>query len=678
LSLSPKLKMSQVFYLANFLQTYFMNFPKQKIYKALLILALVLAVLFSGLYFFRNSLLKQAIAKVTHKMNVDYNSTFSVKSASFDGLSTIKLSDVILVPKNADTLFHIHKIETSISLSSLLIGDVQVGTLKINNGYVQFVKKGKIRNFDAFLKRDKSEEQDTNEKRKYATFAYRIISQLLNLVPTDMNLENLNFRIDDNGKKASIAISKLVLENKQLATDLHVQSKDFDQRWNIKGFADPRNKKADIRFFNLDTGAIRVPYLDERYNLKASFDSIRLNVENIDKDGSELHIDGYTSITNLKINHPKIASKDVVIKSARFDYRFLLGDDFISIDSTSNMQLNKIKVKPYVSYNTEKDTVYTLKVAIPKMKAQDFIVSLPDGLFTHFQGMEATGNFDYKLDFKFNKNKPNTLVFDSKINKENLRITKYGEANLNKLNGEFVYRAIIQNVLQRPILVGNANPNYTPIDQISPYLRKSVLTTEDPSFFSHRGFINEAFKQSILKNIRTKKFSRGASTISMQLIKNVFLTREKTVSRKLEEILLVYILENNRIVSKERMLEVYFNIIEWGPNVYGIGEASHFYFQKPPSALNVDECLYLATIIPKPRKFMYQFNEQGNLKDYAIKNQKFLKNLMFRRGLLIPEDTIGQLPVYISGNARSLIKIKAPDSTVVPADSLSISDEFDL
>jgi len=654
-----------------------MKFPKQKIYKALLILVLVLGVLFLALYFFRDSLLKQAIAKVTLKMNTEYDSKFSVKSASFEGLSGIKLTDVILVPNNADTLCHIQKIETSISLSNLFIGDVQVGTLKINNGYIQFVKKGKVRNFDAFLKRDK-EDSDTNEKRKYGAFAYRIISKLLNLVPTDMKLENLNFKIDDNGKKASIAIKKLVLDNKQLETNLHVKSKNFDQRWNIKGFADPRNKKADIRFFNLDTGAIRVPYLDERYNFKASFDSIRLNVANIDKDGSELHIDGYTSITNLKINHPKIASKDVIIKNARFDYRFLLGDDFISIDSTSTMQLNKIKVKPYISYNTEKDTVYTLKVDIPKMKAQDFIVSLPDGLFTHFQGMEATGDFNYNLDFKFNKNKPNTLVFDSKLNKQDLRITKYGEADLNKLNGEFVYRAIIQNVLQRPVLVGNANPNYTPIDQISPYLQKCVLTTEDPSFFSHRGFINEAFKQSILKNIRTKKFSRGASTISMQLIKNVFLTREKTLSRKLEEILLVYILENNRVVSKQRMLEVYFNIIEWGPNVYGIGEASHFYFQKSPSALNVDECLFLATIIPKPRKFMYQFNDEGNLKDYAVKNQKFLRNLMFRRGLLIPEDTIGQFPVYISGNARSLIRIKAPDSTAVKNDSLSMEEEFDL
>ena len=654
-----------------------MKFPKRKIFKVLGILAIVVVMVFLGFYFFRDVLLKQAIAKVTLKMNTEYNSKFSVKSASFDGLSGIKLTDVILVPNNADTLCHIQKIETSISLSNLLIGDVQVGTLKINNGYIQLVKKGKVRNFDAFLKKDTSD-SDKNEKRKYATFAYRIISKLLNLVPTDMKLENLEFKIDDNGKKASIAINKLVLNNKQLETSLHVQSKDFDQRWNIKGFADPRNKKADIRFFNLDTGAIKVPYLDERYNLKASFDSIRLNVANIDKDGSELHIDGYTSIANLKINHPKIASKDVVIKNARFDYRFLLGDDFISIDSTSTMQLNKIKVHPYVSYNTEKDTVYTLKVAIPKMQAQDFIVSLPDGLFTHFQGMEATGNFDYQLDFKFNQNKPNALVFDSKLNKENLKITKYGEANLNKLNGEFIYRAIIQNVLQRPVLVGNANPNYTPLDQISPYLRKSVLTTEDPSFFSHRGFINEAFKQSILKNIRTKKFSRGASTISMQLIKNVFLTREKTLSRKLEEILLVYILENNRVVSKERMLEVYFNIIEWGPNVYGIGEASRFYFQKSSSELSLDECLFLATIIPKPRKFMYQFNDQGNLRDYAVQNQKFLSNLMLRRGVLVSEDTIGRLPVYVSGNARSLLRIKAPDSTAIPVDSLSIEDEFDL
>ena len=232
-------------------------------------------------------------------------------------------------------------------------------------------------------------------------------------------------------------------------------------------------------------------------------------------------------------------------------------------------------------------------------------------------------------------------------------------------------------MLQRPILVGNANPNFTPLDQISPYLQKSVLTTEDPSFFSHRGFINEAFKQSIIKNIKTKKFSRGASTISMQLVKNVFLTREKTLSRKLEEILLVYLLENNRIASKERMLEVYFNVIEWGPNIYGIGEAAQFYFQKSPIDLTLKECLFLATIVPKPKKFMWQFDNEGNLKSYAAQQQKFISNLMLRRGLLTAEDTIGiSNPLQITGNAHSLLNLKVQDS--VPVDSLSVEETYEF
>ncbi len=654
-----------------------MRTRKQKIILAAKIIIGTILVLFIALFVFRNMVLQQTIAKVSIKMERDYNSNFSIKKASFVGLSGLNFSEIILVPKNADTLFNIQKMKTSVNLWRLLVGDVQLGTLEIENGSIQLVKNKKGRNFDAFLKKDKEETTDFNEKRDYAQFAYRIISRMLNLVPTDMKVENLSFKLDDNGKKTILNFQKLRLVNKHLETSIKVETKAFTQRIRIQGFADPRNKKADIRFFNIDTGAIKVPYIDERYGLKSSFDSIQLNIQNIEKSGGELHIDGFASIANLMINHKKIAHKDVVLKNAKFDFRFLLGSDFISIDSSSTAEFNKVKLHPYLAYETEEDTIYKLKVAIPKMKAQDFIASLPDGLFTHFQGMQAEGNFEYNLDFMFNKNKPNQLVFDSKLKKENLRITKYGEANLNKLNEEFVYRAIINNVLQRPVLVGLANPNYTPLDRISPYLQKCVLTSEDPSFFSHRGFINEAFKQSILKNIRTKKFSRGASTISMQLIKNVFLTREKTVSRKLEEILLVYILENNRIASKERMLEVYFNIIEWGPNVYGIGEAAQFYFQKSPMDLNLKECLFLATIVPKPKKFMWQFDNEGNLKSFAKQQQKFLGNLMLRRGLLIPEDTIGQsIPLQITGNAHSFLNIKVQDS--IPVDSLAVEEPFEF
>jgi hypothetical protein len=653
-----------------------MKTRKQKILLASKIVVAVILITIIGLFSFRETLLQQIIAKTTTKMEVDYDSSFLVKKASFEGLSGINLTDITLVPKNADTLFKIQKMRTSVNIWRLLIGDVQLGTLEIKNGFVQLTKKGDVKNFAAFLKRNKEEEK-SNDKKDYAAFAYRIISKVLNLIPTDMDVENLTFKLNDNGKKATIDIKKLVLANKELETSIHVKTNTFAQRWKIKGFADPRHKKADIRFFNIDTGAIKVPYFDERYNLISSFDSIRLNIENIDKSGGELHIDGFTSIANLKINHKRIAQKDVLIKNARFDYRLLLGSDFISVDSSSTVQFNKIKFHPYLAYETEEDTIYKLKVNIPKMKAQDFISSLPNGLFTHFQGMEAEGTFDYNLDFKYNKNKPTDLVFNSNLKKENLKITKYGEANLNKLNGEFIYRAIIQGVLQRPVLVGAANPNYTPLDQISPYLQKCVLTTEDPSFFSHHGFINEAFKQSIAKNIRTRKFARGASTISMQLIKNVFLTREKTLSRKLEEILLVYILENNRIVSKERMLEVYFNIIEWGPNVYGIGEASQFYFQKTPADLSFNECLFLARVIPSPKKFMYQFNDEGNLRDSAAKQVSFLTNLMIRRGLLTIDDTIFKSqPTILTGPAKSYLHIKVKDSTAV--DSLAVKEEFEF
>jgi hypothetical protein len=653
-----------------------MKTRKQKTTILLVVFAATFLVLSVAFFVFRDYLLQQAITKASTKMEQQYNSNLSVKKASFEGLSGVNLTEITLVPNNADMLFRIKKMKTSVSVWHLLLGEVQLGTLEIQNGLVQLVQKGKVKNFAAFLKKE-DKEPTIKDKRDYAAFAYRIISKTLNLVPTDMRIENLTFKLDDNGKKATIDIKKLTLIDKEIETSINVHTNTFSQRWSIKGFADPRNKKADIRFFNMDKGAIKIPYFDERYNLKSSFDSIRLKISNIDKSGDELHIDGFTSIVNLRINHPKIASKDILIKNARFDYRLLLGSDFISVDSSSTAQFNAIKFHPYMAYETKLDTIYSLKVAIPKINTQDFISSLPDGLFTHFQGMRAEGTFDYKLDLRFNKNKPNELVFDSNLKKENLKITKYGEANLNKLNGPFTYRASIRDVLQRPVLVGAANSNYTPLAQISPYLIKCVLTTEDPSFFSHHGFINEAFKQSIVKNIKTKKFSRGASTISMQLVKNVFLTREKTVSRKLEEILLVYILENNRIVSKERMLEVYFNIIEWGPNVYGIGEASHFYFQKNPSELTLNECLYLARIIPSPKKFMYQFNDQGKLRDFAEKQEKFLINIMTRRGLINVGDTIYKLqPMIISGAAKSLIRLRVQDSTSI--DTVAIKNGFEF
>jgi hypothetical protein len=642
------------------------------------IIALTLiALLVIGYFAFRNIILEKVIAKVKEKAQTEYNSNFSVKEAKFRGISGVDLTDVALVPNNADSLFRFQSIKADVSIVKILLGDVQLEGLELKNGFVQLVKKDSIKNFDAFLKgsKDTLDVEPVSDKKDYARKMYRIVSQLLDLVPTDMKLQNLSLRVNDNGKKASVSLQELSLKDQQLETAIRVTTNTFTQRWRIKGLADPRDRKADLKFFNLDTGAIRVPYLDERYNLKAGFDSIHVNLSNLEMSGGELRVDGFAAINGLRINHKKIATKDVYINRARFDYNLVFGPDFVRVDSTSTGTLGRLKFHPFAEYNIEKDTTYTLKIDIPKMKAQDFIESLPKGLFSHFEGMVAEGSFDYKLDFKYNKNKPRDIILNSTLNKEGLKILKYGEADLNKINGNFVYRAIENGRLQRPITVGYG-PNYTPLGHISPFLRHAVLTSEDPSFFRHKGFINEAFKQSIIKNIKTKKFARGGSTISMQLVKNVFLTREKTLSRKLEEILLVYVLENQRIASKERMLEVYFNIIEWGPNVYGIAEASRFYFQKHPSELSLKECLFLASIIPSPKRFMWQFDDQGELRTAYSRHQERLTKLMFQRGILHTQDTLYQInKLMISGPARSYIKVRDEVELVKPDPEM---DEFDF
>ncbi len=625
-----------------------------------------------GAYLFRNLILEEVIAKAEHKFRTDYNAEFSIKKSSFIGISEVQMSNILLVPKNADTLLSVENVKTKINVYKLLTGDLQIENLELKNGFIQLVKNKKGKNFVEFLKSDKKEITEKSEKRDYAEFASKLIYKVLDLVPENILIENVTFKLDDLGKKLILKMPRLNLKNDNLETKLYVTTNTFSQIWNVSGTANPRKKIADLIIQNSDSTQIKLPYIDEKFKLISSFDNLHLKIIKIETESGDLHINGMASVDNLTVNNPKLANKDVVFKKSKFDFKLLFSSNFIAIDNGSVLELNNIKVNPYAEYNTENDVIYKFRANINKMKAQDFINSLPTGLFSHFGGMQATGNFVYNVNFKFNKNKPWQLTFNSNLQKENLKIIKYGSANLDKLNTDFTYNSIEKGILQRPIEVSLLNPNYATLNQISPYLQQCVLTCEDPSFFTHKGFITEAFRQSILKNIRTNKFARGGSTISMQLVKNIFLTREKTISRKLEEILLVYILENNRIATKNRMLEVYFNIIEWAPDIYGIGEAAQFYFQKKPIDLTLKECLFLATIIPSPKKFMYNFDGSGNLKSSADKRQEFIRKIMIKKGLIVNDSILQSNNLIITGNARKFLNLKVLDSVVV--DSLNIEE----
>ena len=162
---------------------------------------------------------------------------------------------------------------------------------------------------------------------------------------------------------------------------------------------------------------------------------------------------------------------------------------------------------------------------------------------------------------------------------------------------------------------------------------------------------------------KEKRFKRGGSTISMQLVKNVFLTRNKTIARKLEEALIVWMIEHNRLVSKDRMLEVYLNIIEWGPGIYGIGPASRYYFNKRPGELSLEESIFLAMIIPRPKWFAYLFDESGHLKPYTSDFFRLIAGHLVRREIISPEQREAMLPALsLQGDAR--LRLKQPVDTL--------------
>jgi monofunctional biosynthetic peptidoglycan transglycosylase len=141
---------------------------------------------------------------------------------------------------------------------------------------------------------------------------------------------------------------------------------------------------------------------------------------------------------------------------------------------------------------------------------------------------------------------------------------------------------------------------WVPLDDVSERVLQALVMGEDASFFSHRGFDFYEIKESIKRNIERGGYSRGASTITQQLAKNLFLSTEKSLHRKIQEALLTRRLE--RDLSKRRILEIYLNVIEWGDDIYGIEAAARTYLGKRASQLDAAEAALLVAMIPNPRR----------------------------------------------------------------------------
>jgi len=146
---------------------------------------------------------------------------------------------------------------------------------------------------------------------------------------------------------------------------------------------------------------------------------------------------------------------------------------------------------------------------------------------------------------------------------------------------------------------------YSKLSNISPYLPKAIVITEDGSFWSHRGFDLQEMQNSLKSNLEKGRFARGGSTISQQLAKNLFLSKDKTLVRKFIEAIITVRLE--KVLTKKEIMEKYLNVVQFGKDIYGVKQAAKFYFKKEPHELNVTESAFFAFLLPNPEVYSKSF-----------------------------------------------------------------------
>lgn len=172
--------------------------------------------------------------------------------------------------------------------------------------------------------------------------------------------------------------------------------------------------------------------------------------------------------------------------------------------------------------------------------------------------------------------------------------------------------------------------SWVPLKKISPYLIKAVLIAEDDKFYRHAGFDLEALEKALEKNLQAGKIKYGGSTISQQTAKNLFLSPSKNPVRKIQEAILTFRLE--RTLSKKRILEIYLNIAEWGEGIFGIEEASRFYYHKSAAGLTPWEAARLSSVLPNPLKYNPLRNSP-----YVEKRSRLIYYIMKKRGIIKEE-----------------------------------------
>ncbi len=256
------------------------------------------------------------------------------------------------------------------------------------------------------------------------------------------------------------------------------------------------------------------------------------------------------------------------------------------------------------------DLHVAFKLRVPSTPCQVLLEAAPPALLPQLQGLRMGGTLGLDARVDFDTAAPKDTQVEWNLHNRCTVLEIPEDVDPERFRQPFAQLVLDAKGELAELMTGPGTPAWVPLSEISPYIETALVVCEDSRFFTHKGFDDKAIRDSIGDNLRAGRFVRGASTLSMQLAKNLYLGREKTLSRKLQEAVFTLLLEER--LSKQDILELYLNVVEFGPGVYGIRNAAMYYFNAHPGELSLGQAMYFGSILPSPKA--KHFKPDGTLK----------------------------------------------------------------
>jgi hypothetical protein len=615
---------------------------------------------------YKNILFEKALNSVSAKFaSLGYQ--FSWKGSRVIHFNRISIHEIKLTSETDSTKVKIDSLSMKFGFLSALSGRIKIKNLSCRNIEALYANHIILAAKDTNTVK---EQHPATASFGYATMLNRIVRRLFLAIPRKLDIDIIRIIVRGAENDMLFSFHNSKINEGNLRSTFYTGGVADSMEVLLEGRISRKRPFTQLLAHSPGNNNCTLNF-PGKYPVRAGFDTLMLSFSFPHYSNKLVTIEGTSFSKDFVLEGERLSANPITIGRILSSFTLHVKPMSFELDSSSTVTINDISLHPFISIQKDPDLTADFKICPVAWDAGDFFRSLPEGMFTSLTGFSATGNLKFFLDFSLDMALVDSLHFSSKLSADEFRILKYGNDDYRILNTEFTHQFYDRGTLAASFPVGLTNPDFTPLAAISPWLKTSVLTSEDGNFYYHKGFNPGAIRESIITNIKQRKFVRGGSTISMQLVKNVFLTRNKTIGRKLEELLIVWIMENNRLVSKERMFEIYLNIIEWGPGIYGITQASRYYFHKSPAELNLQESLFLAGIVPFPKRFKSVFEYNGSPKAYFAGYMQRMKELMVARSYIQSIDTLGVgQNVFLTGPASQVFVI--PDTvntdTLLPED----------